>query len=72
MYIYIYIYIYSCQDIASLFQEQTPQDFPGDGGKSYPKPKIYSFPPIKKIPLNRFKSYSTKSFQVITLCNLHL
>ena len=54
---------------------------PGYGGKSYPTAKKLLISPIRKIPLNRFKSFGIKSFisspsnsnfQVITLCNLHL
>ena len=54
---------------------------PGDGGKSYPTAKNLLISPIRKIPLNRFKSFAIKSyisspsnsnFQVITRCNLHL
>ena len=54
---------------------------PGDGGKSYPTPKNVLISPIRKIPLNIFKSFVIKSFissssnsnfQVITLCNLYL
>ena len=53
----------------------------GDGGKSYPAAKSLLISPVRKIPLNRFKSFAIKSFitsplssnyQVITLCNLHL
>ena len=53
---------------------------PGDGGKSYPTAKHLLISPIRKIFLNRFKSFAIKSFiyspsssnfQVITLCNLH-
>ena len=54
---------------------------PGDGRKSYPTVKNLFISPIRKIPLNRFKSFAIKSlisspsninFQVIILCNLHL
>ena len=54
---------------------------PGDGGKSYSTAKNLLISPIRKIPLNRFKSFAIKSFissssnsnfQVIILCNLHL
>ena len=54
---------------------------PGDGEKSYPIAKNLLISPIRKIPLNRFKSFAVKSFifspsnsnfQVIILCNLHL
>ena len=54
---------------------------PGDGEKSYPIAKNLLISPIRKIPLNRFKSFAFKCFissssknsvQVITLCNLHL
>ena len=54
---------------------------PGDWGKSYPTSKYVPIFPIRKIPLNRFKSFAIKSlisspsnsnFQVITLCNIHL
>ena len=54
---------------------------PGDGGKSYPTAKNLLISPIRKIPLNKFKSFAIKSyisspsnsnFQVITRCNLHL
>ena len=54
---------------------------PGDGEKSYPTAKNLLISPIRKIPLNRFKSFAVKSFisspsnsnfQVIILCNLHL
>ena len=54
---------------------------PGDGEKSYPTAKNLLISPIRKIPLNRFKSFAVKSFisspsnssfQVIILCNLYL
>ena len=54
---------------------------PGDEEKSYPIAKNLLICPIRKIPLNRFKSFVVKSFisspsnsnfQVIILCNLHL
>ena len=54
---------------------------PGDGEKSYTAAKNLLISPIRKIPLNRFKSFTIKSFisslsnsnfQVIILCNLHL
>ena len=53
----------------------------GDGKESYPTDKNLLISPIRKIPLNRFKSFAVKSFisspsnsnfQVIILCNLHL
>ena len=53
----------------------------GDSGKCYSTPKNVFIFPIRKIPLRRFKSFAIKSlisspsnssFQVITLCNLHL
>ena len=53
----------------------------GWGEKSYQTSKKLLISPIRKIPLNRFKSFAIKSFisspsnsnfQVITLCNLHL
>ena len=53
---------------------------PGDGEKSYPTAKNLLISPIRKIPLNRFKSFAVKSFisspsnsnfQVIILYNLH-
>ena len=54
---------------------------PGDGEKSYPTAKNLLISPIRKIPLNRFKSFAVKSFisspsnsnfQAIILCNPHL
>ena len=54
---------------------------PKDGGKSNPTAKNLLISPIRKIALNRFKSFAVKSFisspsnnnfQVIILCNLHL
>ena len=54
---------------------------PGDGEKSYLTAKYLLISRIRKIPLNRFKSFAVKSFisspsnsnfQVIILCNLHL
>ena len=54
---------------------------PGDEEKSYPTAKNLLISPIRKILLNRFKSFAVKSFissssnsnfQVIILCNLHL
>ena len=54
---------------------------PGDEEKSYPLAKNLLICPIRKIPLNRFKSFAVKSFisfpsnsnfQGIILCNLHL
>ena len=54
---------------------------PGDGTKSNPTVKNLLITPIRKIPVNRFKSFAIKSlisspsnmnFQVIILCNLHL
>ena len=54
---------------------------PWDGGKSYPTAKNLFFSLIWKIPLNRFRSFASKSFVsspsnrnffVFTLCNLHL
>ena len=54
---------------------------PADGKKSYPTAKQLLISPIRKILLNRFKSFAVKSFissssnsnfQVIILCNLHL
>ena len=54
---------------------------PADGKKSYPNAKQLLISPIRKILLNRFKSFAVKSFissssnsnfQVIILCNLHL
>ena len=53
----------------------------GKGKKSYPTAKNLLISPIRKILLNRFKSFAVKSFisslsnsnlQVIILCNLHL
>ena len=35
---------------------------PGDGEKSYPTAKNLLISPIRKIPLNRFKSFAVKSF----------
>ena len=52
---------------------------PGDGEKCYPTDKNLLISPIRKIPLNRFKSFAVKSFisspsknnfEVIILCNL--
>ena len=54
---------------------------PADGEKSYPTAKQLLISPVRKILLNRFKSFAVKSFissssnsnfQVIILCNLHL
>ena len=54
---------------------------PWGWGKSCPTVKKLLISPIRKIPLNRFKSFAIKSFisspsnsnfQVIILCNLHL
>ena len=54
---------------------------PGDGEKSYSTAKHLLIFSIRKIPLNRFKSFAVRSFisfppnsnfQVIILCNLHL
>ena len=54
---------------------------PGDVKKSYPTTKNLLISPIRKIPLNRLKSFAVKSsisspsnsnFQVIILCNFHL
>ena len=54
---------------------------PGDGEKSYPTAKTLLISPIRKIPLNRFKSFAVKTFifspsnsnfQVTVLCYLHL
>ena len=54
---------------------------PGNGEKSYPMAKELLISPIRKIPLNKFKSFAVKSlisspsnsnFQVIILCNLDL
>ena len=54
---------------------------PRNGEKSYATAKNLLISPIRKIPLNRFKSFAVKSFisspsnsnfQVIILCNLHL
>ena len=54
---------------------------PGDEEKCYPIAKNLLICPIRKIPLNRFKSFAVKSFisspsnsnfQVIILCNLYL
>ena len=54
---------------------------PGDGEKSHPTAKHLLIFPIRKIPLNRFKSFAVKSFiscpsnsnfKVIILCNLYL
>ena len=54
---------------------------PWDGGKSYPTAKNLFFSLIWKIPLNKFRSFLSKSFVsspsnrnffVLTLCNLHL
>ena len=54
---------------------------PEDEEKSYPTAKNLPICPIRKTPLNRFKSSTVKSFisspsnsnfQVIILCNLHL
>ena len=54
---------------------------PGDEEKSYPTAKNLPIFPTRKIPLNRFKSSTVKSFisspsnsnfQVIILCNFHL
>ena len=52
-----------------------------DREKFYPTAKDLLIAPIRKIPLNRFKSFAVKSFisspsnsnfQVIILCNFHL
>ena len=54
---------------------------PGDGEKSYAAAKNLLIFPIRKIPLNRFKSFAVKSFisspsnsnfQIIIVFNLHL
>ena len=54
---------------------------PGGGEKSNPIAKNLLISPIRKIPLNRFKSFAVKSFiscpsnsnfKVIILCNLYL
>ena len=54
---------------------------PEDGEKYYPTTKNLLISPIRKIPLNRLKSFAVKSFisspsisnfQVIILCNFHL
>ena len=60
---------------------QTFMGNPGDEQKSDPTAKNLLVYPIRKIPLNKFKSFAVKSFisspsnsnfQVIILCNLHL
>ena len=58
-----------------------PWTFIGNSGDGNPTPKNLLISPIRKIPLNRFKSFAVKSFisspsnsnfQVNILCNLHL
>ena len=48
----------------------------GMRGNPTQQPKVYSFPPSEKSPLNPLKSFitspSSSNYQVITLCNLHL
>ena len=54
---------------------------PGDRGNSYTTVKILLISPIRKIPLNIFKSFAVNSFisspsnsnfQIIILCNIYL
>ena len=70
-----------CETLGKGKNPTTFMGNPGDGGKSYPTAKNLLICPIRKISLNRFKSFAVKSFifslwnrnfQLIILYNLHL